>query len=135
MPDGKDRSLRQLLHEFGAFTKFVFDTEPVGAAEDCDLLILKACSLKPRRMLDKQPHRIRTLANQPQRLVDDVEVIQRIVIANHRAQMRAIPPDHPIALPRLTHEGFRKQATTSIGPVEQIPAAISLPGCNVPDHE
>ena len=46
--------------------------------------------IEPRRMLDKQPYRIRALADQPQRLVNDVEMIQRIVIANHRAQIAAI---------------------------------------------
>jgi hypothetical protein len=77
-------------------------------------------------MLDKQPHRIRALAHQPQRLVDDIEVIQRIVIANHRAQVRAVAPDHPVTLPRLTHEGFREQPAAAVGAVEQVATAVGL---------
>ncbi|MNF97944.1 hypothetical protein D3C84_807880 [compost metagenome] len=53
-------------------------------------------------------------------------MIQRILIANHRAQMRAVAPDHPVAMPDFTHEGFGKQPTTAVRPVEQIAPAIGL---------
>jgi single-stranded DNA-specific DHH superfamily exonuclease len=53
-------------------------------------------------------------------------MIQRIVITDHRAQMRTVTPDHAIALPRLTDEGPGKQATTAVGAVKKIAATIGL---------
>jgi len=74
-------------------------------------------------MLDEQPHRVRAFADQSQRLVDDVEVIHRVVIADDRAQVRAVASDHAIALPRLTHEGFGEQPATAVGAVKQVATA------------
>ena len=43
--------------------------------------------LQPPGMLDKQADRLGPLAHQPQGLVDDIEVVQGVVIADHRAQV------------------------------------------------
>jgi pimeloyl-ACP methyl ester carboxylesterase len=66
------------------------------------------------RMLDKQPDRLSALAHQSQGLVDDIEVVQRVVITDHQPQVRTVAPDHPVALAFLTHKAAGEQATAAV---------------------
>ncbi|MNV81977.1 hypothetical protein D3C71_1756810 [compost metagenome] len=53
-------------------------------------------------------------------------MIQRKLIANHRPQVRAVAPDHPVAVSRFTNESPGEQLATAVGAIEQVASAIGL---------
>lgn len=57
-------------------------------------------------MFKEQPHGIGSLAHQTEVLVDDVEMVERVVIADLN-QVRTASPDHAIRLTSL----FRERAS------------------------
>ena len=90
-------------------------------------------------MFDKQPDRLGLLAHPPPGLIDDVEMVQRKLVANHPSKVRAVAPDHPVAIPGFAHEGFGEQPATAMGAIKRIAPPVGLarlqgPGPGVITH-
>jgi hypothetical protein len=86
-------------------------------------------------MLGKQPHRLGALAHRAERLVDDVQVIERIVVTDHLAQVRTEAPDHAVALAFLPDEAAGEQAAEAVAAIKAVAPLVGEPGCKVPDQE
>ena len=78
-------------------------------------------------VLEKQPHGIGSLAHQTEVLVDDIEMVERVVITDDSAKVRTESPDHAIRLTPLFRERASEYSAGEISGIEPVLTAIRSP--------
>ncbi len=79
-------------------------------------------------MFGEQPHRLRAFAHGTERLVDDVQVIERVIVTDHLPQVRTETPDHAVAMALFLDETACEQAAEAAAAVKAVAPLVCQAG-------